>query len=74
MKAKPATRNRILRHVRVRAGNLVPHELNPRRHSEAAQQGGDAAVAPLGKVLETAANGLGITAGDSGSRHLGSGD
>ncbi len=25
-------RNRIVRHVRVRAGDLVPHELNPRRH------------------------------------------
>jgi hypothetical protein len=28
-------RNRILEHVRVRAGDLVPHELNPRLHSEA---------------------------------------
>ena len=28
-------RNRILRHVRVRAGDLVPHELNPRVHSDA---------------------------------------
>jgi hypothetical protein len=28
-------RNRIKRHVRVRAGDLVPHELNPRVHSEA---------------------------------------
>lgn len=28
-------RNRILRHVRVRAGDLVPHELNPRIHSPA---------------------------------------
>jgi hypothetical protein len=28
-------RNRIKRHVRIRAGNLVPHELNPRVHSEA---------------------------------------
>jgi hypothetical protein len=28
-------RNRIKRHVRVRAGGLVPHELNPRVHSEA---------------------------------------
>jgi hypothetical protein len=26
--------NRILRHVRVRAGNLVPHELNPRIHTD----------------------------------------
>lgn len=28
-------RNRILRHVRIRAGDLVPHELNPRVHSTA---------------------------------------
>ena len=28
-------RNRIVRHVRIRAGDLVPHEMNPRRHSEA---------------------------------------
>jgi hypothetical protein len=28
-------RNRINRHVRVRAGDLVPHELNPHMHSEA---------------------------------------
>jgi ParB-like chromosome segregation protein Spo0J len=28
-------RNRIKAHVRVRAGDLVPHELNPRRHTEA---------------------------------------
>ena len=28
-------RNRILKHVRVRAGELVPHELNPRVHSSA---------------------------------------
>ncbi|MBI2804811.1 MAG: hypothetical protein HYX68_07490 [Planctomycetes bacterium] len=28
-------RNRILRHVRIRAGDLVPHELNPRVHSDA---------------------------------------
>jgi hypothetical protein len=28
-------RNRIIRHVRVRAGDLVPHELNPRVHSAA---------------------------------------
>ncbi len=31
-------RNRIKRHVRVRAGDLVPHELNPRRHSDAQRQ------------------------------------
>src|SRR5262245_19574092 len=35
MTAKPQPRNRIVRHVRVRAGELVPHELNPRLHSEA---------------------------------------
>jgi hypothetical protein len=28
-------RNRIIRHARVRAGDLVPHELNPRRHPHA---------------------------------------
>jgi hypothetical protein len=28
-------RNRILKHVRMRAGDLVPHELNPRVHSDA---------------------------------------
>jgi hypothetical protein len=28
-------RNRIRRHVRVRAGDLVPHELNSRRHPQA---------------------------------------
>jgi hypothetical protein len=31
-------RNRIVRHVRVRAGDLVPHEMNPRLHSEAQRQ------------------------------------
>jgi len=31
-------RNRIKRHVRVRAGDLVPHELNPRLHSELQRQ------------------------------------
>ncbi|MCI0642782.1 MAG: hypothetical protein L0Y70_27185, partial [Gemmataceae bacterium] len=28
-------RNRILKHLRVRAGDLVPHELNPRVHTDA---------------------------------------
>ena len=28
-------RNRIVEHVTVRAGDLVPHEMNPRTHSEA---------------------------------------
>ena len=33
MKQAAVPRNRIVRHVRVRAGDLVPHELNPRVHS-----------------------------------------
>src|SRR5205807_2010611 len=33
-----SVRNRIVRHVRVRAGDLVPHELNPRRHPAAQRQ------------------------------------
>jgi hypothetical protein len=35
---EPAIRNRIKAHVRVRAGDLVPHELNPRVHPEAQRQ------------------------------------
>jgi hypothetical protein len=31
----PDIRNRIKAHVRIRAGDLVPHELNPRTHTEA---------------------------------------
>jgi hypothetical protein len=31
-------RNRIIRHVRVRAGDLVPHELNPRIHTQGQRQ------------------------------------
>jgi hypothetical protein len=31
---RKAVRNRIQRHVRMRAGDLVPHELNPRLHPE----------------------------------------
>jgi hypothetical protein len=31
-------RNRIRRHARVRAGDLVPHELNPRLHNEVQRQ------------------------------------
>jgi hypothetical protein len=31
----PPIRNRIKSHRRVRAGDLVPHELNPRRHNDA---------------------------------------
>jgi hypothetical protein len=34
----PSVRNRIKRHIRVRAGDLVPHELNPRLHTEVQQQ------------------------------------
>jgi hypothetical protein len=30
----PEIRNRIVRHVRARAGDLVPHELNPRLHPD----------------------------------------
>ena len=33
-----ATRNRILRHARVRAGDLVPHELNARLHPNGQRQ------------------------------------
>ena len=33
-----AIRNRITRHVRARAGDLVPHELNPRIHREAQRE------------------------------------
>lgn len=31
-------RNRIVRHIRMRAGDLVPHELNPRRHPNAQRE------------------------------------
>ena len=31
-------RNRIARHVRIRAGELVPHELNPRVHTDTQRQ------------------------------------
>ncbi len=33
-----SVRNRIVRHVRVRASALVPHEMNPRRHGEEQRQ------------------------------------
>src|SRR5262245_60040176 len=36
MKTPP--RNRIKRHIRIRAGELVPHELNPRTHPEAQKE------------------------------------
>jgi hypothetical protein len=38
MTTQPAIRNRIKAHVRVRAGDLVPHELNPRVHPQAQRQ------------------------------------
>jgi hypothetical protein len=34
----PDVRKRIARHVRIRASDLVPHELNPRRHPAAQRQ------------------------------------
>src|SRR5579872_2035602 len=34
----PMIRNRIKRHIRVRASDLVPHELNPRLHSDTQRQ------------------------------------
>jgi hypothetical protein len=34
----PPIRNRIKAHVRVKAGSLVPHELNPRRHPDAQRE------------------------------------
>jgi len=44
----PAVRNRIVRHVRVRAGDLVPHELNPRVHSEAQRRALEAIYEEIG--------------------------
>ncbi len=38
MNATSPVRNRIKRHVRTRAGDLVPHELNPRLHTDAQRQ------------------------------------
>src|SRR5947208_12568890 len=43
-----APRNRIVRHARVRAGDLVPHELNPRLHPEAQRQALQALYAEVG--------------------------
>jgi hypothetical protein len=48
MKRDTAVRNRIKRHVRVRAGDLVPHELNPRQHSEAQRAALAALYAEIG--------------------------
>src|SRR5262249_15656863 len=36
--AMTAVRNRIVRHARVRAGDLVPHEANPRCHPRAQRE------------------------------------
>ena len=47
--AASATRNRIKEHRRVRAGDLVPHELNPRTHSEAQRQALAALYAEIGR-------------------------
>ncbi len=43
-----AVRNRIKAHVRVRAGDLVPHELNPRTHSAARRAALAALYAEIG--------------------------
>jgi hypothetical protein len=44
----PNIRNRIVRHVRMRAGDLVPHELNPRLHPDAQRQALQAIYAEVG--------------------------
>jgi len=41
-------RNRIVDHVRVRAGDLAPHELNPRVHSEAQRRALERIYAEIG--------------------------
>jgi hypothetical protein len=41
-------RNRIVRHVRVRAGDLVPHELNPRLHPESQRRALELLYAEIG--------------------------
>jgi hypothetical protein len=48
MRSDTSIRNRIKAHVRVRAGDLVPHELNPRRHSEAQRAALAALYAEIG--------------------------
>ena len=49
MKSKcPSIRNRIVRHVRMRAGDLVPHPLNPRRHPDAQRRALEALYAEVG--------------------------
>jgi hypothetical protein len=41
-------RNRIKRHVRLRAGDLVPHELNPRLHPESQRRALEALYRSIG--------------------------
>jgi len=41
-------RDRIKKHVRLRAGDLVPHELNPRSHPEFQRQALEAVFAEVG--------------------------
>lgn len=48
MNADASVRNRIKAHVRVRAGDLLPHEMNPRRHSEAQRSALAALYAEIG--------------------------
>jgi hypothetical protein len=48
MNAATSPRNRIVRHARVRAGDLVPHELNPRLHSPAQRRALEQLYAEIG--------------------------
>ncbi len=48
MSQSTSPRNRIVRHVRVRAGALVPHELNPRVHSAAQRRALEKLYAEIG--------------------------
>jgi hypothetical protein len=48
MSTTPTPRHRITGHRRVRAGDLVPHELNPRRHPEAQRAALAALYAEIG--------------------------
>ncbi len=41
-------RNRIKKHVRIKAGELVPHELNPRLHTEEQREALQALYAQIG--------------------------
>lgn len=43
-----AIRNRIVRHARVRAGDLIPHELNPRQHGDLQRKALEAIYAEIG--------------------------